>query len=205
MARNFNFVKTFRLMAMLVGCLLLAGCAGGGVQSTNAPLSGTAPSDSIRVGDKITVTLSGVPTEEGYVHEFQIPDSGEISLPNLTRSFHAAGLQAGELAAQITQAYKAEKIYSNPNIAVIPEERFVNVGGDVRTPSRVPYTRDLTLLSAINSCGGFTEYADKHHVRIVRGSQVIISDSAAAARGAPGATDPVVYPGDQITVPRTIF
>ncbi len=201
--KNFKFVKTLHLFVLLGSSLLLAGCAGTSNFNAKSSASGTTPSDSIRVGDKVTIRLTGVPADDAYINEIQIPESGEITLPALTRSFHAVGQLPGQLAAQITDAYKEEKIYTNPNITIIPEERFVNVGGDVRGPARVIYTPDLTLLSAINSCGGFTEYADKHHVRIVRGSQVIIIDAVMAAR-TPGA-DPVVYPGDQITIPRTLF
>lgn len=190
------------LLLPVLGCLLLSGC-GGFNSSPSANVNSVAPSDSIRTGDKITITLSGVPQGEEYVHEFQIPESGDLNVPNLARSFHAAGLRPGELANQITQAYRDSKIYTNPNVAVIPEDRYVNVGGDVRTPARVIYTPDLTLLGAISSCGGFDEYADKHHVRIVRGGQVFRVDAAKATSGT--GTDPVVYPGDQITVPRTIF
>jgi protein involved in polysaccharide export with SLBB domain len=160
-------------------------------------------SDAIRIGDKITVRLTGVPPEQAYINEIQIPESGDITVPDLTQSFHAVGTRPGELAMQITDAYKQNKIYTNPNITVIPEERYVNVGGDVRSPARVIYTPDLTLLGSINSCGGFDEYADKHHVRILRGAQIITVDAAAASHTA--GLDPVVYPGDQITVPRTIF
>jgi protein involved in polysaccharide export with SLBB domain len=200
---NSNAVRTFHLVAIAWGCLLLAGCAGStSSHSASVPVS-PVPSDSIRVGDKITVRLTGVPTDASYINEIQIPDSGDITLPDLTTTFHAAGLRPGDLAAQITAAYKDNKIYTNPNITIIPEERYVNVGGDVRSPMRVLYTPDLTLLSAINSAGGFTEYAEKHHVRILRGSQVIIIDAKKAA-DTPG-DDPVVYPGDQITVPRTFL
>ena len=86
---------------------------------------------------------------------------------------------------------------------ILPETRFVNVGGDVRSPSRVQYTPDLTLLSTINSCGGFDEYADRRHVRIIRGGQVFQVDCVAASKVV--GADPAVYPGDQITVPRTPF
>jgi len=185
-------------------CLLLTGCAGG-VHESAPPAASSTPSDGMRVGDKITIRLTGVPSDEGYINEYQIPESGTITLPDLTRTFHAAGMRPGDLASQITDAYKSDKIYTNPNVTVIPEERFVSIGGDVRGPTRVLYTPDLTLLSAINACGGFTEYADKHHVRIIRNGEVIIVDAAAAAKGSPGAIDPIVYPGDQITIPRTIF
>jgi protein involved in polysaccharide export with SLBB domain len=166
--------------------------------------TGPAPvvSDVMRVGDKIDIRLTGTP-DEGYFITTQIPTSGEISVPLISHSFHATGRTSGDLAAEITQAYKSEQIYTTPNVTVIPEERFVSVGGEVRGPTRVAYTPDLTLLGAINSCGGFTDYAKRNNVRILRGTQAIYIDAAAAAR-TPGA-DPTLLPGDQIYVSRTIF
>jgi polysaccharide export outer membrane protein len=151
----------------------------------------------------VTIRLTGVPETGTFVIEVQIPPSGEITVPLLVEPFHAAGRTAGDLAEEITEAYKSKRIYTTPNVTVIPEERFVSVGGDVRNPSRVLYTPDLTLLTAINSCGGFTDYAKRNSVRILRGKQVIYIDATAAAR-TPGA-DPQLYPGDQIYVPRTIL
>jgi protein involved in polysaccharide export with SLBB domain len=58
-------------------------------------------------------------------------------------------------------------------------------------------------MSTINACGGFTEYANRRAVRIIRGKQVMEVDCVKAA-GTPGA-DPAVYPSDQIWVPRTMF
>jgi protein involved in polysaccharide export with SLBB domain len=194
-------VKALLLLPVL-GCLLLSGC-GGSNSNPSANAGGTIPSDAIRVGDKITVHLTGVPTDEAYITEIQVQEPGDITVANLSRSFRAAGLRPGELAEQITRAYRADKIYTNPNVTVIPEERYISVGGDVRSPARPIYTPDLTLLGAINACGGFDEYADKHHVRIVRGTQVIKVDATRATTGA--GNDPLVYPGDQITVPRSIF
>ena len=157
----------------------------------------------MRTGDRVIIRLTGVPTDSEFTNEVEIPSSGEITVPLLTRTFHATGLTTDELATEITQEYRAEQIYTTPNVSVLPEERFVNVGGDVRSPSRVAYTSDLTLLSAINSCGGFTDYGNRRNVRILRGQQVIMVDAVKAAR-TPGA-DPVLYAGDQIYVSRTIF
>ncbi len=159
----------------------------------------------MRVGDKITIRLTGVPdeAEEGYIIESQIPLSGVVTVPLLNQQFQAIGHTAGDLAAQIAEAYKAQRIYSSPNVTVVPEERYVNVGGDVRQPSRVIYTPDLTMLGAINACGGFTDYANRRVVRILRGQQVMQVDATKAAR-TPGA-DPPLFAGDQIYVPRTMF
>jgi len=195
-------VKALPLLGILLGCFLLSGC-GGGSNPTIPTMTGAVPSDSIRIGDKITVRLSGVPQGDEYINEIQVPESGDITVPYLTQSFHAAGSRPGELAARIAQAYRDSRIYTNPNVTVIPEERFVSVGGDVRTPMSVLYRPDLTLLGAINGAGGFTEYADKRHVRIIRGTQKY-TINANVALSQPG-NDPAVYPGDQIFVPRTPF
>jgi len=185
-------------------CALLTGCGGGGgtTYTGGSAGAGHVQSDAIRVGDKITVQLTGVP-DGGWFNEKQVPASGDIDLPLLNQPFHAVGKTAAELGTEITNAYKSQKIYTNPVITVLHEDRFINVGGEVRGPSNVAYRADSTLMTTINACGGFTEYADRRHVRILRGSQVIVVDAVAAAR-TPGA-DPAVYPGDQITVNRTMF
>ena len=110
--------------------------------------------------------------QTGHLERFN--PAVRATVPLLTKSFQATGRNASELANEISATYKSDKIYTNPHVTVIPEERFVNVGGDVRGPSRVLYTPDMTLLTAINSCGGFTEYANRKAVRITRGQQIMI-------------------------------
>jgi len=198
-----TLVRIGAFSCFLFACLLLVGCGGGAsLPSTGAPDTSPYQSDVMRVGDKITIQLSGVP-DGGYYVEKQIPPSGDVSLPLLTQSFHAAGKPTSGLAQEITEAYKVQKIYTNPVITVLAEERYVTIGGDVRSPSNVVYRPDLTLIGAINSCGGFTEYANRHSVRVIRGKDAFYVDCIKAA-ATPGA-DPAVYPGDQIYVPRTAF
>jgi len=196
-------MKLHHLFSVLLVPLLLSGCGmsgGSGTVSSVSPAQISAPKPGMRVGDKVTIRLTGVP-DDGYVIEMQIPQSGELTVPLLTQSFPVVGRSAADVAEEISNAYKTNKIYTNPHVTIIPEETYVNVGGDVRSPARVMYTPDLTLLSTINSCGGFTEYADRHHVRIIRGQQIVIIDCVLAQKN-PGA-DPAVFPGDQIYVPRT--
>jgi len=195
-----------RVAFIFGACALLTGCGGDG-SSSHPSSPGPAPmaqatNAMIRVGDKITIQLAGVP-DDGWLHEFQIPASGDITLPLLTQSFHVAGRNPADLAAEITDAYKSQKIYTNPVVTVLAEERYINVGGDVRGPTNVVWRPDSTLMSTINSCGGFTEYANRRAVRILRGQQVIEVDCVKAIQ-TPGA-DPPVYPGDQVYVPRTMF
>jgi len=198
-------MKTFVFFSALMASALLTGCGGDGASSNPSspgPSAMGSTNGTIRVGDKITIRLSGVP-DEGYFNEYQVPSSGDVTVPLLTQSFHAAGRNPSDLAIEIANAYKSQKIYTNPQVTILPEERYITVGGDVRSPSRVVYSSDSTIMSTINACGGFDEYANKRAVRILRGQQVIVVDCVKAA-STPGA-DPVVYPGDQIYVPRTPF
>ena len=194
-----------RFGAFVLCAVAAAGCFGGGSSSASSGAAipgGPAQADVIRPGDKITVQLSGVP-DSGYFNEKQVPADGDITLPLLTQSFHAAGKGTSEVAAEITAAYKEQTIYTNPVVVVLEEERFVNVGGDVRSPSNIAYRPDSTVMSTINQCGGFTDFADRRHVRVVRGAQVFYVDCVRAVVAA--GADPAVFPADQIYVPRTAF
>ncbi len=197
-------MKTLVCSGAFFACFLLTGCGSFGSHSpsTTAVAGETPPNAVMRVGDKVTVRLTGVP-DGGYFNEIQIPASGDIRVDLLTQPFHAAGRNAAELASEISNAYKSQKIYTNPVVTVIPEERYINVGGDVRGPSNVLWRPDSTLMSTINACGGFTEYANRRSVRILRGKQVIEVDCVKATQSL--TADPSVFPGDQIYVPRTMF
>ena len=82
-----------------------------------------------------------MPQGDEYINEIQIPESGDITVPYLTPSFPRCRYAPRRtFGARSRQAYRDAKIYTNPNVTVIPEERFVNVGGDVRSPTSVFYT-----------------------------------------------------------------
>jgi protein involved in polysaccharide export with SLBB domain len=197
-------MKNVVLLGAVAVSVLLTGCGSSrtSTASDSGPSKLAPPSDVMRVGDKIDIRLSGVP-DQGYFNAVQIPPSGDVTVDLLSMPFHAAGHTPDELAGEIAAAYRSQKIYSNPIISVIPEERFINVSGDVRSPTRVVYSPDSTLMSTIISCGGFTDYANKRAVRIIRGQQILTVDCIKAIQ-TPGA-DPAVYPGDQIFIPRSIF
>lgn len=161
---------------------------------------------SFRPGDIIDIRLGGVPSE--YIQEFStqytIDDQGCVNLPYLG-PVKIAGLAISTASQAIVDKLKAEQIYTNPSITInmTPQSRFVNVGGAVRQPGRVPYTPDLTLLSAINAAGGFNEFANPKAVRLVRGGKSEVYNSAKLRKDP--RLDPVVQPGDQIEVPQSWF
>ena len=161
---------------------------------------------TLRVGDPVDLKISGVPAEEqAQVNNvYTVDANGSVNLPYINK-VQANGLTPAQLAASIEGAYRSGKIYTNPTITIImqPAARFVNVGGAVRTPTRVPFTEDMTLLTAINAAGGFNDFADQKKVRVLRGSDVQVFDVRQSRRDP--SKDIKLQPGDRVEVPQSFF
>jgi protein involved in polysaccharide export with SLBB domain len=160
----------------------------------------------LRVGDPIELKIGGVPQDEQLQvnNTYTVDATGAVSLPYINK-IKASGLTPSQLARAIEDAYRAGKIYTNPNVTILmqPAARFVNVGGAVRTPMRVPFTEDMTLLTAINAAGGFNDFADQKRVRLLRGSEVKLFDVRQFRKNP--AKDVGLQPGDRVEVPQTLF
>jgi polysaccharide biosynthesis/export protein VpsN len=160
----------------------------------------------LRPGDTIELKIGGVPaTDTNTVSgNYMIDGEGYVNMPNLGR-VKIGGLAGGMAQTVIENNYRAHDIYTHPTIIITMQlqSRWVNVGGEVKSPQRVPYTPDLTVLAAINAAGGFSPFADQHRVRLLRNDQVMMVD-VRKVRATPSLDIPV-EPGDRIEVPQTIF
>ena len=138
--------------------------------------------------------------------EIPVRADGMISVP-LIDDVQAEGLTPQELKEVITR--ELGEFVSAPDVTVLVRDmnsRFVSVIGEVATTTRVPLTRDLRVLEAIALVGGFSTFADKSDVRIVRrrpdGTEVEFRfDYDAYIRGRAPGTNIVLQPGDTIIVP----
>lgn len=165
---------------------------------------------TLRSGDTVDIRLSGVnvPDEiQQFSSQYTIDDKGDLNLPYI-HNVKASGLRPAQLQAAIQHKLVADKIYTHPTITVLQSNstasaRFVNVGGEVKQPTRIPYTADLTVLTSITAAGSFTEYADQKHIRWTHNNKVHILD-ARKLRKDPK-LDPKVSPGDKIDVPASIW
>jgi polysaccharide export outer membrane protein len=95
------------------------------------------------------------------------PD-GKISLP-LLNDVQAAGLTAMELANNITEGLK--KFITSPQVTVSVTEinsRRVYVTGEVTRPGAFPLLPNMTLLQALTSAGGFTQFARTKKIYVLR-------------------------------------
>src|SRR5271156_4757079 len=95
------------------------------------------------------------------------PD-GKISLP-LLNDVQAAGLTPMELAAVISDGLK--KYINNPQVTVSVStinSRRVYVTGEVTKPGAFPMLPNMTVLQALTSAGGFTQFARIKSIYILR-------------------------------------
>ena len=161
---------------------------------------------TLRAGDPVEMKISGVPAEEQTQvnNTYTVDANGMVNMPYINK-VRAEGLTPAQLASSIENGYKSARIFTNPTITIVmqPQARFVNIGGAVRTPARIPFTEDMTLLTAISAAGGFNDFADQKRVRLLRGSVAKIYDVRQFRRD-PG-LDPKLQPGDKIEVPQSFF
>ncbi len=134
------------------------------------------------------------------------PD-GKISVP-LVDDVQAEGLEAMEIKEVLTR--ELSEFITAPDVTVIVVEmnsRYVNVIGAVPRSGQIPIVKDLRVLEAIATMGGFALFADTSDVRIVRrqpdGSEVEYRfDYDAYIKGRAPGTNIVLRSGDTVIVPE---
>lgn len=160
----------------------------------------------LRSGDTIELRIGGVPPEEvqQVSGPYAIDGDGFVNLPHIGK-IRADQTTQSDLQRAIENAYRSQQIYTNPSITLtIPNTaRFVNTGGEVKAPQRVPFTADLTILGAISASGGFTEFADQKKVRLLRDGKVTIVNVRDVRKDPE--KDVRLKPGDRIEVPQSFW
>ncbi len=165
-------------------------------------MAGPEP-EVFRVGDSLTVTFTDMPTPIPPFEE-KIKEDGTITL-TLNQIFKADGKTRGSLDKEIRDRYVPD-YFKEMTVTVKQQEstRWYYVDGEVKAPSRQIYNSRITVLKAIASAGGFTDFANKKKVKLTRvdGRTQIVNCPKALDNPA---LDPEVYPGDKIHVPRRLW
>lgn len=210
------------LLGFLMGGLFLAGCQssgptghfvdqqGGGMAAgqtaatTPSDGAGSAPGatnagpDSLRPGDSLTIVFTDLPEVPLPVTQ-RVKEDGTINLME-NQTFVAAGKTRGDLEKEIRERY-VPKFYLKLTVNIKPEDRFYFVGGEVKSPGRQIYLGPVTVSKAIQSCGDFTDFANKKKVKLIRVDGKSFTVNCVKAIDNPSLDLPV-YPGDKIHVPR---
>jgi polysaccharide export outer membrane protein len=153
-------------------------------------------------GDLVTVIFSDIPPPGWPEHRQRIHDDGKITLP-YNVSVIAAGKTPGQLEEAIRKEY-VPKFFNQFTPTVRTELRHYYVDGEVRAPNRQEYHGKMTVLRAISTCGGFTDFANRKNIELRRATgEVLKINWHSAIKDA--RFDLPVYPDDQIIVHRSIF
>ena len=183
----------------LSGCEIFSSQSGGGTGKPEP--TGQQPEYSLRVGDLVTVSFSGLqivslPPD----HKERIKEDGTITL-HLIGSIVARGKTTGQLQKEIQAAYVPGYYKQQLTVTVKADELFFTVGGEVRKPDRYFYVNGITVVGAIHAAGGFTDFAKENRVELRRANGPVITVNYKKAVGN-RAEDRSVFPGDTVTVPK---
>jgi polysaccharide biosynthesis/export protein len=106
--------------------------------------------------------------DQDLTQDVIVMSDGRISFP-MIGEIMAKGRTVTELKDDITE--KLKDYVSNPEVTVIVREsrsRRIYVIGMVNQAGQYPLEADMTVLQALTMARGFTEWADKKYVMIVR-------------------------------------
>lgn len=196
------------ILALGLMVLVPAGHAQGkasGVSTNKPPVTAenAGSTDLLHSGDKITVILADIPNGP-LIHDQTITEDGYITL-HYNVKIKADGRTKSDVQEDIRAEYvDRKKIYLRITVTVKSEERYFFVDGQVKTPNRYPYNGELTVLKAITAAGGFTDFAKKSKVQVIRVNGKTEIVNCDKAKDTPKLDLPI-YPGDRIDVPRRYF
>jgi polysaccharide export outer membrane protein len=199
-----------RLLEGLVGCFLglMAGAAWLGCAGRSLSPAPTDPKPMERPPYVIGVTdVLQIVVWKNEEISVQVPvrPDGKISVP-LLDDVQAEGLTPVELKEVLTR--ELAEFVTAPDVGVIVLEmnsQFVSIVGEVGRNAQIPLSKDLRVLEAIAAVGGFSTFADKGDIRIVRrradGSEAEFAfDYEAYIKGNAPGTNIVLQNGDTIIV-----
>lgn len=214
-------MRSQRISRLLIGAALpaltLSGCAsgGGGPQLPPASFVSTqeGPGEEYVIGplDDLTVFVWRNPELGAKV---QVRPDGRITTP-LIADMPAVGKTPKQLADDIKVALN--KYIENPLVSVIVNNfsgtfsQQVRIVGATEKPASIPYRANMTLLDAMISVGGLSEYAAGNRARLVRfnkqeGKQqeykVRIGD---LLKRGDSKANVMLAPGDVIIIPESMF
>ena len=205
------------LIGLSLPAVALSGCAasGGGQQLPPASFVSQqeGPGEEYVIGplDDLTVFVWRNPELGAKV---QVRPDGRITTP-LIADMPAVGKTPKQLADDMKVALT--KYIENPLVSVIVNNfsgtfsQQVRIVGATEKPASIPYRANMTLLDAMISVGGLSEYAAGNRARLVRFNkdtgkqqeyQVRIGD---LLKRGDSKANVMLSPGDVIIIPESMF
>jgi polysaccharide export outer membrane protein len=183
---------------------LAMGCAGAGAPFPAEPAPGTREPYVIGIPDVLRIVVWRNPE---LSVEVPVRRDGKISVP-LVDDVQAEGLSPHELKEVLTEAL-AEYVTA-PDVTVIVQQtnsHTVTVIGGVARSGQIALTRQMRVLEAIATMGGFNAWAKKDRIKIIRkldGNETVeyVFSFGAFASGKAPDSNLLLRPGDTVVVPE---
>ncbi len=191
-----------RLGALLALVVFGLGCASAGAPPPPEPPPGEREEYVIGIPDLLKIVVWRNPDLSVTV---PVRRDGKISVP-LVDDIQAEGLTPEQLKEVLTE--QLAEFVTAPDVTVIVEEtrsHTVTVVGAVGRSGQISLTRQMRVLEAIATMGGFNAWARKDRVKVIRevdGQTVeYVFNYGAYSAGKATASNLLLRPGDTIVVP----
>ena len=125
---------------------------------------------SLGAGDQIVIYLRGIPQPQEI--KDLIDGFGTVTLPYLGE-VKLEGMTTSQAERLIESSYVKGEFYQQINVIVVAEDEMYFVQGHVSRQGQFPLSGPVTLLQAISVAGGFTPFANRKKIKIIRGSEVL--------------------------------
>ena len=191
------------LTLLLAGVLLVSGpLAAFGQEEVSVVPQKPRGDYNLGAGDLVQVVVW---KNEDVSGEFRVRPDGKFSMP-LIGDILAEGSTADSISMQVEQ--KLKLFIESPYVSTIVVEAASNriyVLGEVANPGAYAVDGSLTVLQALALAGGFTEFASKEKMVLVRGVGVVQINtklSYSKILRTPGEeSNPIMERGDTLVVP----
>jgi len=167
---------------------------------------------ALAIGDQICFRIL---EDNDAPKELVVTDSGEVEVPYLGR-VAVKGTTSKQLALALKKEFEAKYYYHATVIialdAMSRDLGMVYISGALRTPGRlgIPGNEVFTLSKAVLCAGGFSEGADKHHIKVTRRAEssatneTFTVDVGLVLEKGKTELDLPLKPGDMIFVPERL-
>jgi len=154
-----------RLFMVAIGFMMVLGCATASREALDEAAKPVSKEFLLGPEDVLEVTVW---RNQDLSRTVVVRPDGKISLP-LIGDVQASGLSAAQVAAKI--AARLTEFKENPNVSVSIKEvnsYFIYVLGEVLKPGKYPIKSYATVLQGVSLAGGFTPYASKNKMQVIR-------------------------------------
>jgi protein involved in polysaccharide export with SLBB domain len=151
----------------------------------------------LRRGDEVLVSLKDIPKEDEFSES--VDDRGQITFP-LLGNVKVEGRSTAEAERMVELAYVRLGYYKKITVVMRKQDDKFYIMGEVNVEGPLMISGDVSLSQAVAMARGLTDFADPTKVQVNRHGKILKFNLKEIQKQK--ASDPLVFPGDTIYVPR---